>query len=51
MKAPDDTARRFIKTLKPPHHDKVFEEVGELDMDFRAGIEDVLLETEMSNIY
>ena len=28
MKAPDDTARRFIKTHKPPHHDKVFEEVG-----------------------
>ena len=28
MKAPDDTARRFIKTDKSPHHDKVFEEVG-----------------------
>ena len=25
MKAPDDTALRFIKTHKPPHHDKVFE--------------------------
>ena len=28
MKAPDDTARRFITTHKPLHHDKVFEEVG-----------------------
>ena len=30
MNAPDDTAQRFIKTHKPPHHDKVFEEVGGL---------------------
>ena len=28
IKAPDDTARRVIKTHKPPDHDKVFEEVG-----------------------
>ena len=30
VEAPDDTARRFIKTHKPPHHDNVFEELGVL---------------------
>ena len=38
MKAPDDTARRVLKTHKPPHHDKVFEEVGveRVEYDDRA---------------
>ena len=47
MKAPDDTDRRFIKTHKPPHHDKVFEEVG--DAKGNKGV--IIFEPSLNKIY